>query len=56
MRAAVCLSVAFAACCLVVVAAQAPQAPVFRSSVEVLEVDVSVVDDRSAPVPDVQAA
>ncbi|HTL01550.1 MAG TPA: VWA domain-containing protein [Vicinamibacterales bacterium] len=56
MRAALCLSVAFAACCLVVVAAQAPQAPVFRSSVEVLEVDVSVVDDRSAPVPDVQAA
>ena len=55
MRAAVGISVALAACCLAGLAAQAPQAPVFRSSVEVLEVDVSVVDGQGKPVADVQA-
>ena len=32
--------------------AQAPQQPVFRGGVEVVEVDVSVVDDRGHPVAD----
>jgi VWFA-related protein len=55
MRAPVGLSVALAACCLAAVAAQTPQAPVFRSGVEVLEVDVSVVDGQGKPVRDLQA-
>ena len=55
MRAAVGVSVALAACCLAAVAAQSPQAPVFRSGVELLEVDVSAVDGQGKPVPDLQA-
>jgi VWFA-related protein len=54
MRAAVSVSVALAACCLASLAAQSPQVPVFRSGVEVLEVDVSVVDGQGKPVPDLQ--
>src|SRR5436190_12923089 len=55
MRARVGVSVALAACVLAAVSAQSPQAPVFRSGVEVLEVDVSVVDGQGKPVPDLQA-
>jgi VWFA-related protein len=52
MRAAVGISMALTACWLTGVAAQAPQGAVFRSSVEVLEVDVSVVDGQGKPVAD----
>src|SRR5438093_585684 len=34
--------------------AQAPQQPVFRGGVEVIEVDVNVVDDRGRPVADLR--
>src|SRR5437868_632409 len=54
MRAAAGISLAFAACGLAALAAQAPQAPVFRSSVELLEVDVSAVDDQGRPIPDLR--
>ena len=36
-------------------AAQSDQAPVFRSGVEVMEVDVTVVDGKGAPVRDLRA-
>jgi VWFA-related protein len=55
MRASVGVSVALTACWLVGLAAQTPQGPVFRSSVELLEVDVSVVDGDGKPVADLQA-
>ncbi len=55
MRAAVGVSVALTTCCLAGLAAQVPQAPVFRSSVELLEVDVSVVDGDGKPVSDLLA-
>jgi VWFA-related protein len=35
-------------------AAQPPQTPVFRSSVEVTSIDVGVVDDAGRPVPDLR--
>jgi VWFA-related protein len=54
MRAYAGVSVALAACCLAAVSAQTPQAPVFRSDVELLEMDVSVVDGQGKPVPDLK--
>jgi VWFA-related protein len=38
------------------VAAQSPQAPVFRSGVELLEIDATVVDARSRPVGDLRTS
>jgi len=38
------------------VSAQDPQTPVFRSSVDLLEVDVNIVDNTGRPIPNLQAA
>jgi VWFA-related protein len=55
MRAPVAVSVALVACWLAALAAQSPEAPVFRSGVEMLEVDVLAIDGQGTPIPDLQA-
>ena len=44
------VSVVLAACSIAGLAAQSSQTPVFRSSIELLEVDVSVVDGSGQPI------
>ena len=54
MRAAAASAV-LVACSLAGLAAQSVQTPVFRSGVEVIEVDVSVVDNAGKPVDTLRA-
>src|SRR5262245_46720332 len=55
MRATLAISTVVVASSLAALTAQSGQQPVFRSGVELLEVDVSVVDNSGKPVSDLRA-
>jgi VWFA-related protein len=55
MRATLAISTVLVACSFAALTAQSGQQPVFRSGVELLEVDVSVVDNSGRPVTTLRA-